>query len=300
MSNHLTTTARKSNTLTATQRRQFSLAFSYLLAVLAIFFAMFPVVMIFSASLDPVGRLTSQTVIPRNASMTNYQSLFNDPINPFPLWFWNSIKVSTTTTFFAVIITSLAAFAFSRFRFWGRRNLLLSLVLIQVFPNMLMMVALFLLLLELGDYVPFFGLGSHAGLILIYLGGVLGLNVWLMKGFFDSVPRDLDESAKVDGASDWQIFWRIIFPLVRPIVAVIAILTFIGTFGEFILASIVLQRAEQYTFMVGLYRFISTQYTANWGVFAAGAIIAALPVVLIYLVLQDQIVGGLTAGSVKG
>ena len=293
-------TARSSGTLTSTQRQRIGLFFSYLLAIFAILFALFPVLMIVSASLDPIGRLTSQSLIPANASFANYRRLFNDPVNPFPLWLWNSIKVSGITTIVAVQITAFAAYAFSRFRFRGRRNLLLSLVLVQVFPNLLVIVALFLLLLEIGAYIPALSVGSHAGLILIYLGGVMGLNVWLMKGFFDSVPRDLDESAKVDGASDWQIFWRIIFPLVRPILAVIAILTFIGTFGDFILASVILQRAEQYTFMVGLYRFISGEYTANWGVFAAGAVVGAMPIVLIYLILQDQIVGGLTAGSVKG
>jgi ABC-type maltose transport system permease subunit len=294
-------TTRPSGGLSVKQRQQISLLFTYLLALVTILFAMYPVLMIIAASLDPVGRLTSEGFIPENASLVNYQRLINDPINPFPRWMWNSIKVCTTTTVLAVIITSFAAYAFSRFRFRGRRNLLLGLVLVQVFPNMLVIVALFLLLLELGAYVPFFSVGTHAGLILIYLGGVMGLNVWLMKGFFDSVPRDLDESGKVDGASDWQIFWWIIFPLVRPILAVIGILTFIGTFSDFLLASVVLQRAEQYTFMVGLYRLITAgQFTANWGVFAAGAVVGALPIVTIYLILQDQIVGGLTAGSVKG
>ena len=282
------------------QQQRIGLAVRYLLALLAVLFALYPVLMMISASLNPVGRLTSQTLIPENASFANYERLWSDPLNPFPLWFWNSIKISGITTILAVIITAFAAYAFSRFRFRGRRNLLLGLVLVQVFPNLLAIVALFLLLLELGQYIPFLSVGTHGGLILVYLGGSMGLNVWLMKGFFDSVPRDLDESAKVDGASDWQIFWRIIFPLVRPILAVIAILTFIGTFGDFLLASVILQRAEQYTFMVGLYRFISGQFQNNWGVFAAGAVIGALPIVTIYLILQDQIVGGLTAGSVKG
>ncbi len=291
----------RSGKMSIKQRQTIGLFFSYLLALVAILFAMYPVLMIISASLNPVGRLTSEGILPENASLLNYQKLINDPLNPFPLWFWNSIKVCTITTVLVVLIAALAAYAFSRFRFRGRRNLLLSLVLVQVFPNMLVIVALFLLLLELGSYFPFFSLGTHAGLILVYLGGAMGLNVWLMKGFFDSVPRDLDESAKVDGASDWQIFWWIIFPLVRPILAVIGILSFIGTFSDFLLASVILQRAEQYTFMVGLYRLISAgQFTNNWGVFAAGAVVGALPIVTIYLVLQDQIVGGLTAGSVKG
>ncbi len=282
------------------QRRMINLVISYGLAAIAIFFALYPVLMIFSASLNPTGSLQSRGLIPDNASFENYQRLYTDPINPFPKWMWNSIRVSGITTVLAVLTTAFAAYAFSRFRFKGRRNLLLTLVLVQVFPNLLSLVSLFLLLLELGTYIPFLSVGTHGGLILIYLGGAMGLNVWLMKGFFDSVPRELDESAKMDGASDWQIFWRIIFPLVRPILAVIAILTFIGTFSDFLLASVILQRAEQYTFMVGLYRFILVQFNQNWGVFAAGAVIGALPVVLIYLFLQDQIVGGLTAGSVKG
>ncbi len=291
---------RKNQGLTITQRKQMGLVLSYFLSFLAVAFALYPVLMIISASLDPSGRLSSQGIIPANASFANYQQLWTDPLNPFPHWLWNSIKISSITTVLAVMITSFAAYAFSRFRFRGRRNLLLTLVLVQVFPNLLAIVALFLLLLEIGVYLPFFSVGTHGGLILVYLGGTMGLNVWLMKGFFDSVPRELDESAKVDGASDWQIFWNIIFPLVRPILAVIAILTFIGTFSDFLLASVILQRADQYTFMVGLYRFISGTFTENWGVFAAGAVIGALPIVAIYIALQDQIVGGLTAGSVKG
>lgn len=294
------TAPRRGGGLTITQQKTLGLALSYFLSFLAVAFALYPVLMIISASLDPTGRLSSRSFIPPNASFENYQTLWSDPLNPFPRWLWNSVKISGITTVLAVMITAFAAYAFSRFRFRGRRNLLLTLVLVQVFPNLLAIVALFLLLLEIGAYIPFLSVGTHGGLILVYLGGTMGLNVWLMKGFFDSVPRELDESAKVDGASDWQIFWRIIFPLVRPILAVIAILTFIGTFSDFLLASVILQRAEQYTFMVGLYRFISGTFTENWGVFAAGAVVGALPIVAIYIALQDQIVGGLTAGSVKG
>jgi ABC-type maltose transport system permease subunit len=128
----------------------------------------------------------------------------------------------------------------------------------------------------------------------------MGVNVYLMKGFLDAVPKDLDESARVDGASDWQIFTQIILPLIRPIMAVIAVLTFIGVFNDYILASIILQRKEELTFMVGLYTVVSGQFNTQWGIFAAGAIIGALPIVLLYIALQDQIVSGLTAGAVKG
>ena len=289
------------NGLSVRQRQLLGNAIGYLFMILAVAFALYPVLMIISASINPTGRLASQEFIPPNASLVNFEELIFSTVHNFPLWLWNSIKVSGITTIFAVLITALAAYAFSRFRFSGRRPLLLSLVLVQVFPPLLAIVALFLLLLEIGTYIPSFSINTHGGLILIYLGGTMGLNVWLMKGFFDSVPRDLDESAKVDGASDWQIFWRIIFPLVRPILAVIASLTFINTFNDFLLASVILQRSDQFTFMVGLYRLIAGgNFTANWGVFAAGAIVGAVPIVTIYILLQDQIIGGLTAGSVKG
>ena len=244
--------------------------------------------------------ISTSRLIPDNPTLKNFQLLFTSSRNPFPLWLWNSIKISGITSILSVIITALAAYAFSRFRFRGRRNLLLTLVLVQVFPNLLAIVSLYLMLLQLGSYIPGLGLNSHAGLILVYLGGTMGMGVWLMKGFFDSIPRDLDESAKVDGASDWQIFWRIIFPLVRPILAVIGVLNFIGTFNDFILATVLLQKKEQMTFMVGLYTAVSGQFNTQWGLFAAGAIVGALPIVIIYLLLQDQIVGGLTAGAVKG
>lgn len=273
----------------------------YVIAILAITFALFPVIWVISASLNPIGSLASQKLIPDNASFENYNVLLGgDPRFPFPRWLFNSFYIATISAVLAVLITSLSAYAFSRFRFRGRRNLLLTLFLIQVFPNILTMVALFLLLQQLGQYIPSLGINSHGGLILVYLGGVMGINVWLMKGFFDSIPRDIDESAMVDGASHWQIYWMLIFPLVRPILVVVGILTFIGTYSDFLLARVMLQRTEQYTVMVGLWVFISDQFSQNWGVFAAGGLMAAIPIVVIYLLLQDQIVGGLTRGSVKG
>ncbi|MDT8304646.1 MAG: sugar ABC transporter permease [Anaerolineae bacterium] len=283
------------------RQRQVRLVLGYVVAVLAIAFALFPVIWVVSASINPSGSLASQELIPPNASLENYQVLLGgDPRFPFPLWMWNSFKLAAITSVLAVLITSLSAYAFSRFRFSGRRNLLLTLFLVQVFPNSLTMIALFLLLVQLGQYFPSLGVNSHGGLLLVYLGGVMGINVWLMKGFFDSIPRDIDESAMVDGASHWQIYWMLIFPLVRPILVVVGILTFIGVYGDFLIARVMLTSSEQYTVMVGLWVFIADQFSQNWGIFAAGGLMAAIPIVIIYLLLQDQIVGGLTAGSVKG
>jgi ABC-type maltose transport system permease subunit len=269
-------------------------------AVIAIVFALFPVVWIISASFNPLNSLSAQNLIPRNATLDNYRTLFNDPLHPFPQWMLNSLKVSILSATIGVVVTAFSAFAFSRFRFKGRRNLLLGILLLQVFPNMLAMVSIFLLLQQIGNYIPGLGLNTHGGLILVYLGGALGANTWMMKGFFDSIPRELDESAKIDGASQWQVFWRIIFPLVRPVLAVVTLLSFIGSYGEVVLSKVLLQSSSQYTLAVGLWLFISGQYTERWGVFAAGALLASLPIVILYFFLQDQIVSGLTSGAVKG
>ncbi|HEX2619780.1 MAG TPA: ABC transporter permease subunit, partial [Phototrophicaceae bacterium] len=149
-------------------------------------------------------------------------------------------------------------------------------------------------------FLDLFGLNSLGGLILVYLGGAMGINTWLMKGFFDSVPREIDESAMVDGANHWQTYWLLIFPLVRPILAVVAVLSFVGTFNEFILARLLLRDKSNWTLMVGLFEFINADFNRDWGKFAAGALLSATPVVIVYLLLQDQIVGGLTQGAVKG
>ncbi len=268
--------------------------------LIAVSFAIFPVVWIISASLNPSNTLANQQLIPRNMSFQNYTDLLHDPIHPFLTWMWNSIKVSSISAILAVSVTSFNAFAFSRFRFKGRQSLLVTILLVQVFPNMLSMVALFLLLQQIRNYIPWLGLNSQGGLILVYLGGALGVNTWLMKGFFDSIPRDLDESAKMDGASQWQIFWKIIFPLVRPIIAVVTVLTFISSYSDVVLARVLLQSSDQFTLGVGLWLFISGQYTEKWGLFAAGALMGALPIMLLYLFMQDHIVGGLTQGAVKG
>ncbi len=283
-----------------TRQRKVKLLSRMVIGILAIVYALFPVVWIFSASLDPLSSLATQRLIPRDASFKNYADLLSDPNNPFLRWMWNSVKISTITSALAVFITSLGAYAFSRFRFRGRQSLLVSILLVQVFPNMLAIVALFLIVQQIGNYVPAMGLNSHGGLILVYLGGILGGNVWLMKGFFDSIPRDLDESAMIDGASHWQAFRHVVLPLVRPILVVIGILTFIGTYGDVILARVLIKSKEQYTLAVGLWMFIDGWYTVKWGPFAAGALMGATPIVAIYLLLQDLIVSGLTQGAVKG
>ncbi|MCA9971586.1 MAG: sugar ABC transporter permease [Anaerolineales bacterium] len=286
--------------LTLKQRKNLGHLARWLLALVLIGFAIFPVLWVISASLNPQNTLASAKLIPDNFGWDNYQLLFESPQFPFKTWMWNSIKISTITTILSVSITTLAAFAFSRLRFSGRQTMLKAILLIQVFPGLLAMIAIFTLITEFGTIVPMLGLDTHAGLIMVYLGGAMGVNIWLMKGFFDTIPRAIDESAMVDGATHWQIFTQLLLPLMRPILIVIGILSFIGTYGDFILARILLKSTDQYPLMVGLFIFTSGEFSQKWGPFAAGALMGALPIMIIYLILQDQIVGGLTQGAVKG
>jgi ABC-type maltose transport system permease subunit len=280
-------------------------ALRLLFIIIIIVFTLFPVLWIISAAINPAGSMSSQTFIPQGVDsvddmLVNVRGLLEDPQVPFWSWVFNSLLVSTITTLLTLAISALSAYSFSRFRFSGRRELLVTILLIQMFPNLLAMVALYLLLLQIGPYIPFLGLNQHGGLILLYLGGAMGVNTWLMKGFFDTIPRDIDESAMVDGATHWQTFSQLIFPLVRPVMAVVAILAFVGTLNEFVLARIILQDREKWTLMVGLFNFVEAEFSNDWGKFAAGALMAATPVVILYIALQKYIVGGLTQGAVKG
>ena len=286
------------------RQRQVGVFLKYLVALILIIFALFPIVWIISASINPANSLASQKLVPDNATLQNYQMLLTEndfsAIYPYIQWFINSLKLASITTLVSISITTMAAYAFSRFRFRQRRNMLRGILLIQVFPSLLVVVAVFLLIQQLGRVIPAINLDTHAGLILVYLGGAMGINIWLMKGYFDSIPREIDESAMVDGATHWQIFTRLLLPLMRPIIIVVAILSFIFVYNDFILARTLLKTTEQYPLTVGLYIFTSGQFSQQWGIFAAGALMGALPIVIIYLILQDQIVGGLTQGAVKG
>jgi arabinogalactan oligomer / maltooligosaccharide transport system permease protein len=284
----------------ASAQHRFSIGVRLIIALILIFFSIFPILWVFSASINPTGSLATQRLIPQNPGLGNFRELLDSGLIPFWTWFGNSLKIATITSVLSLSITTIAAYAFSRFRFSGRQTMLKGILLIQVFPTLLTLVAVFLMISQIGDILPFLGLNQHTSLILVYLGGAMGVNIWLMKGFLDTVPRDIDESAMVEGASDWQIFTRLILPLLRPILIVIAILNYISTYGEFVLARVLLKSADQYTLMVGLQIFTQAQFAQRWGVFAAGALIGALPIMIIYLVLQDQIVGGLTQGAVKG
>lgn len=271
----------------------------HLVGAVAIVVAVFPILFIVSAALNPLGTVASTGLIPRDVSLVHFERLFTDPRTPFPRWFLNTMVVCTVVTLGQVFCSALAAYAFSRFRFHGRRMGLLGLLLIQMFPQMLAVVALYTMFTAVGEVIPAIGINTILGYMVLLMGGALG-QVWLIKGFFDSVPRELDEAAIVDGAGHATTFFRIILPLIVPILAVTGLLAFIGVLGEFLLASIFLTDNDVKTLAVGLYGTIRAERNANLGIFAAGALLTAIPVVLLFQFLQRFIVGGLTSGSVKG
>ena len=266
--------------------------------LLAVAFSLFPIVFVVSAALNPQGSLSSTQLIPRAAGLGNLTDLFSR--TAFPRWYFNSILIAGTAAAVGVFLSILAAYAFSRMRFKGRRVGLVSLLLIQMFPQFLSVVTIYLIFAAVGDYYPAFGLDRPWGLMLLYLGGALGVNTWLMKGFLDTVPKELDESAVMDGASHAQVFFRVTLPLVTPILAVTALLGFIGTINEVLLANVFLHSDDSKTLAVGLYGLVAEQRNANFGMFCVGSLLTAVPTVVVFQVLQRYIVSGLTTGAVKG
>ncbi len=270
------------------------------LSISVCLFSLFPLYLVVISSFNSTGSLRLDSFIPREISFENYKMLFTDPAIPYLTWMKNSLIIAGATAVLSVSIGSASAFAFSRLYFRGRKIGIQTLLLVQMFPAILAISAVYVIMERVYTFAPSIGLGTQAGLLLIYLGGAMGVNIWLLKGFVDSIPKELDEAAKIDGASAVQTYWLIFMPLAAPVLAVVSLLSFIGTFNEFILARLFLVNMETRTVAVGLQQFIGGQYSENWGPFAAGSIIASVPIVIIFLSLQKYIINGLTAGSVKG
>ncbi len=229
---------------------------------------------------------------PETISLSNFTAVFTQ--QPFGRWLFNSVIVAGLTTVLGVFLACTAGYAFSRFRFPGRRAGLMSFLVSQMFPGTLTLIPLYIII------VKWLGLGSSfSGLVLVYSTISIPFCVWMLKGYFDTIPKELEESALMDGASVGRIFWSIILPLAKPAIAITALFSFMTGWNEFILAATFMDKESMYTAPVGL-RFFVGGFSQQWGYFAAGAIIAAVPVVVLFLFLQKYLVSGLTAGAVKG
>jgi arabinogalactan oligomer / maltooligosaccharide transport system permease protein len=281
----------------------------HVVGVVGIVVSLFPVVYVISSAFNRDNTLQGASLIPVHVTTNNFRNLLNNHVAdqsggysdaPYLHWVLNSMIVAGFTALLTTMLGALAAYAFSRFRFKGRRLGMMGLLLIQMFPQFAAVAAIYLLIYNLGNIYSVLGLNSVIAVIVVYLGGSMGVQAWLMKGFFDTIPTELDESARVDGATPAQIFWGVVLPLAAPVLVVVALISFVFTLNEFVIASALLQTNKHYTLPVGLYGFINQNYGQHWGPFAAGSLMAMIPVTILFLFLQRWIVSGLTAGSVKG
>jgi len=269
---------------------------------------MFPLLAIISISLRP-GNFATGSLIPSDISLEHwklalgisYQAADGSLVEPpFPVmrWLWNSVKVAGISAFLIVAISTTAAYAFARLKFRFKTQILNSMMLLQMFPAVLALVAIFAIFETIGEYVSWLGVETHAGLILAYLGGV-AMHIWTIRGYFDTIPVEIEECAKVDGATHWQAFQYVLLPMAVPILMVVFVLAFIGGIIEYPVASILLRQEANLTLAVGSKYYLYEQKYL-WGDFAAAAVLSGLPITAVFLFAQRWIVSGLTAGGVKG
>ncbi|EAG5417305.1 sugar ABC transporter permease [Listeria monocytogenes] len=266
--------------------------FTYLFLTVLTIIILYPILITASSAFKP-GNIAAFTLEWSDSwTLNNFTRLFNETL--YLDWYKNTLIIAVVTMIMQVTIVTLAGYTYSRYRFKGRKNSLIFFLIIQMVPTMAALTAFYVLAMLLG------ALDQYWFLTLIYIGGGILMNTWLMKGYFDTVPRDLDESAKLDGAGHFRIFAQIILPLVRPMIAVQALWAFMGPFGDFLLAKFLLRTPENLTIAVGLQTFIANPQQQKVALFAAGAILAALPICLLFFFLQKNFVSGLTAGGTKG
>lgn len=284
----------------------------HIVAIIMVIWALVPVLYVITLAFSGGNTLTAacppsksglsavSCLIPSTFSLENFTTILTSDQWPFAVWFRNTVVLATLNSFLALLMGAAAAFAFSRLRFKGRRMGLLLLMLVQMFPAVLALTAIFILLQSIGDVFPAFGLRSIWGLLLVYLGGALGVNTFLMKGYFDTIPVDIDESARIDGAGHVKIFFGLIMRLALPILVVVFFVSFTATFNELPMAQQILPDPDNTTLAVGLNGLVSNPLLQQWGLMAAGGLMAAVPMLIVFAITQRSLTTGLTAGAVKG
>jgi len=283
--------------LTTTEK--IKIFFMHLGLTFGLFIVLFPAYWVLAASFKKGSSLFSTNLFPRHYTLENYHKLFTE--TKFWLWMKNTLIVCTFATLIALVVTVTAGYAFSRMKFVGKKWGLMTMIVIQMFPAAMAMVAIYKLLLYLSRITGgVIGLNTLPGLILVYAGGGIPFNTWIIKGYLDGLPRELEESAYIDGATTTQAFTKIILPLMMPILAVVTIFNFIGPYADFLFPSIVMTGEDKFTLAVGMRAFISGSFSTNWTQFAAASIIGALPILIVFFAFQKFLVEGLTKGALKG
>ena len=265
---------------------------AHAILILASAFALYPVLWVLKLALSPTqGFDASPSPIPSHVTLGNFAAVTHAP------HFWrqasNSVVVALSTAVIGVGFACTAAYAFARLPFPGKRAALSTLIATQIFPGVAMMIPLYIILDRLGL------LDSLAGLVLVYSTTSIPFSTWMLKGYFETLPVELEEAALIDGASRWTLFWKVILPLSRPALAVTFLFSFMAAWNEYILAATFLGRPDHYTLPVVMQRYVG-EYGTEWGKFAAGSLMTSSVVIALFFVLQKHLVGGLTAGSVKG
>ncbi|WP_028534180.1 maltose ABC transporter permease MalG [Paludibacterium yongneupense] len=277
-----------------------------LIALLAL--TLFPFLMVLSISLRP-GNFAAGSLIPDTISLEHWKLALGFPIvdatgrvvqPPFPVlhWLWNSIKIALMSATVILLLSTTSAYAFARLRFRGRDFGLNALFLMQMFPAVLSLIAIYAVFDQIGSYIPWLGLDSHGSLVLAYAGGI-ALHIWTIKGYYETIPVEIEEAARVDGASHFQTFAYVLLPMAVPILIVVFLLAFIGAIIEYPVASVLLHQEQNLTLAVGSKLYLYTQ-NYLWGDFAAAAILSGLPITLVFVFAQRWMVSGLTSGGVKG
>ncbi|MGY5765825.1 sugar ABC transporter permease [Brachybacterium sp. DNPG3] len=261
------------------------------LAVLAVV-VIYPLVWVVGASFGSTGGLAQASAIPSDPSLVNYVRLLT--ATDFPRWYLNSLIVATSNMVLSVVISAFSAYIFSRIRFRGRKTALTAMLILQIFPTFLSAIAVYMLFLNFGM------LDSLVGLIIASLAAQLPYNTWLLKGYVDGIPTSFDEAALIDGASRTQIFTRILLPLMTPMLTFVAITQFAVPWMDFILPKLLISSPQNKTIAIGLFEMIADETRNQFTTFAAGAVLVAVPITILYIVLQKHLISGLTAGGEKG
>jgi len=261
-----------------------------LLFVIAVI-TIYPALWVVLASFRPGTSLYSEHLIPERLTFEHYRGLFE--MFPFAQWYVNTLKIAVVTMVCSTFFVLLTGYAFSRFRFYGRKGLMTGLFVLGMFPSFMSMIAVYILLLNMNL------LNTHSALIFVYSAGA-AMGYLLVKGYFDTIPRSLEEAARIDGANHWVVFFKIFVPLSRPLIVYLSVTSFAGAFNDFIFAQMVLRTKENQTLAVGLYNMVSSQFSTQFTLFAAGCVLVALPITLVFMFFQRFLVEGLTAGAEKG